>query len=70
MRVLVTNIPVRAFACAWVDVPDDTTADTANEAVRKGLETAPLRIGDVAADGIEPDPVLIDGWDFDVEQFR
>lgn len=67
-RVYVANIPLHAYACAWVEVPEDTTEEGMQEAIAASL----LDKGYVGATEIESsdldEGVIAGGWEFIVSK--
>jgi hypothetical protein len=72
-KVLVTNIPVRIYVEAYVEVPKDTRPEDLNEAVRKSLietgvscKRGQQYIG-YSEEPVELDEDAIQVWEFDVK---
>ena len=69
-KVLVTNIPIHAYATAWVEIPDDTTEDARNSAVSTALldGTVRLRGTDIDTSNFDLDDGIIEGgWEFNID---
>jgi hypothetical protein len=74
-RVFVTNIPLNAYVDGWVEVPEGTTADDLQDAIKEALltkgftpETQTLSVGSGAhglSGDVELDEGIIKGgWEF------
>jgi hypothetical protein len=60
MKVFVSNVPVRTFAEAWVEIPDGTSAVDRHQAIVSALRDGRFE----TTSACDPDDALLDKWEF------
>lgn len=65
-KIFVSNLPVRAYVDAWVEIPNDPEDfdDAIAEAVKEGKFEFDKKTLSVEDDGVEVDESVLDKWEF------